>query len=154
MDFTQITRKEFIDNNYNGDYCPDIYDLDCTKPNDCNNGRDSGICKSCWTESVKDIEFEDDLESKDTSKTFKVLFQETTVLRFNNGLDDIIGKPIKLLEYRDTNTYIYGLVRIIGDKYIGVEFIDGHEIYHVEELAKLDPTILDYENMEELINVF
>ncbi|WP_315168722.1 hypothetical protein [Metaclostridioides mangenotii] len=136
MDYTEITRDEFIENNYGGDICPAWKGLE-NYPDLCENKRviEPDICKVCWTKAVDGIKFKDDL---------KDLFEEKTVLRFNARLDGIVGKPIKLLDSRDTNTYIYGLVKFMRDGYMAIQFTDRYETYDAEELVKLDPTILEY----------
>lgn len=129
MDFSQITRDEFMKKYFNKG-CPSKIDLE--DPEQCIT-----ICSECWAEAIKDIKFKEDLQPN------KDLFEEKTTLTFKSGLDDIVGKPIKLLGNRRTKEYVYGLVDCVGDEYIKIRFTDESITYSATELAEFDPTILD-----------
>ncbi len=129
-----MTRDDFIEKSFNCG-CPNKIGLknSCLKPS----------CIECWTEAVKDIKFKDDLELN------KDLFEEKTVLTFKSGLDSIVGKPIKLLVNRRTKEYRYGLVKLFTSEDIQIECLNEILMLSADQLAELDPTILDYEKVED-----
>lgn len=134
MDFTQITRDEFV-KEYFSKGCP----INIGLKNDLKSC--VSACGKCWSEAIKDIKFKDYVEPN------KELFEEKTTLTFKTGLDELAGKPIKFIGDKETGEYMYALVIRVANELMEIRCASGSWMtISAERLAELDPTILDRED--------
>ena len=140
MDFTQITRDEFIKKHFSKG-CP----INIGLKNDLKSCVTA--CGKCWSEAIKDIKFKDDLEPNKDLELNEGLFEAKTTLTFKTGFDELAGKPIKFIGDKETGKYMYALIIRVANELMEIRCASGSWMtISAERLAELDPTILDMED--------
>lgn len=128
------------------EFCIDSSCIDCPYQSHGREGKCfiQFLCKKIDENMLESSENQDDTEDN-------ILFQPVQNWEFNCGLEEIIGLPIRILDPNCEEDgdfyvpYLYGIIQDFGTEYMTIQFDSHVEKYHVTELMKLKPTVLDLE---------